>query len=101
MAYGLMPSHPDLFVEKKIDSPDADKSVGDAFALVPVLQDFFSLHPDFHLDTFLDDAAFDSADLYGKLFHNFHFSKTLIPYNFRNKSSLKKLVTIISYLPCR
>ena len=55
------------------DSPDEDKSVGDASALVPVLSDYFSLHPDFHPDTFLGDSAFDSAELYGKLFHDFHF----------------------------
>lgn len=87
-------AHPDLVVEKKTDSPDEDKSVGNASSLVPVLQDFFSLHPDFHPDTFLGDSAFDSADLYGKLFHDFHFSKALIPYNPRNESSLKKLVTM-------
>ena len=84
-------AHPDLVVEKKTDSPDEDKSVGDASSLVPVLQDFFSLHPDFHPNTFLGDSAFDSADLYRKLFHDFHFSKVLIPYNPRNVSSLKKV----------
>lgn len=40
-------SHSDLTVEKKTDSPDEDKSVGDASALVPVLKDFFARHPDF------------------------------------------------------
>ena len=30
-----------------------DKSIGDAASLKPVLSDFFSLHPDFHPDTFL------------------------------------------------
>jgi len=65
--------------------------IDDAAALVPVLQDFFSLHPGFHPDTFLGDSAFDSADLYGKLFHDFHFSKTLIPYNPRNENPLKKV----------
>lgn len=84
-------AHPDLIVEKKMDSPDEDKSVGDASALVPVLQDFFSLHPDFHPDTFLGDSAFDSAELYGVLFHDFLFSKALIPYNPRNESALKKV----------
>lgn len=84
-------THPDLIVEKKTDSPDEDKSVGDASALVPVLQDFFSLHPDFHPDTFLGDSAFDSAELYGTLFHDFLFSKALIPYNPRNESTLKKV----------
>lgn len=84
-------AHPDLVVEKKSDSPDEDKSVGDASALSPVLQDFFSLHPDFHPDTFLGDSAFDTAEIYGKLFHDFHFSKALIPYNPRNGGSLKKV----------
>lgn len=77
-------------VEKKTDSPDEDKSVGDTSALVPVLQDFFSLHPAFQPDTFLGDSAFDSA-FYGTLFHDFHFSKALIPYNPRNESTLKKV----------
>ena len=84
-------SHPDLIVEKKTDSPDEDKSVGDASALVPVLNDFFALHPDFHPDTFLGDSAFDSANLYGILMNDFHFSKALIPYNPRNESTLKEV----------
>jgi len=88
---GFKSSHPDLIVEKKTDSPDEDKSVGDASSLVPVLSDFFTLLPDFHPDTFLGDSAFDSADLYGILFHDFHFSKVLIPYNPRNESSLRKV----------
>ena len=84
-------SHPGLIVEKKSDSPDEDKSVGDASSLVPVLTDYFALHPDFHPDVFLGDSSFDSAELYGALFHDFHFSKALIPYNPRNESSLKKV----------
>ena len=84
-------SHPELSVQKKSDSPDEDKSVGDASALIPVLSDYFSLHPDFHPDTFLGDSAFDSVELYGKLFHDFNFSRALIPYNPRNESSLKKV----------
>lgn len=81
MAYSLMPS-------QAASCPDAkqmyinghfcyaDKSVGDASALVPVLKDFFSLHPDFHPDTFLGDSAFDSATLYGTLMNDFHLSIT-------------------------
>ncbi len=84
-------AHPELPVEKKPDSPVEDKSVGDSSSLVPVLTDYFSLHPDFHPDIFLGDASFDSAELYGALFHDFHFSKALIPYNPRNQSSLKKV----------
>lgn len=83
--------HSDLVVEKKSDSPDEDKSVGDASALIPVLTDFFALHPTFHPDTFLGDSSFDSADLYGFLINDFHFSKALIPYNPRNESTLKKV----------
>ena len=37
---GFKAAHPGLVVEKKTDSPDEDKSVGDASSLVPVLQDF-------------------------------------------------------------
>ena len=84
-------NHPKLTVEKKTDSPDEDKSIGDASSLVPVLSDFFSLHPAFHPDTFLGDSSFDSAELYGKLLNDFHFSRALLPYNPRNESSLKKV----------
>ncbi len=35
--------HPELAVEKKTDSPDEDKSVGDASSLLLVLSDFFAL----------------------------------------------------------
>lgn len=84
-------AHPDMTVEKKSDSPDEDKSIGDATALKPVLSDFFSLHPDFHPDTFLGDSSFDTIETYGMLLNDFHFSKALIPYNPRNESSLKKV----------
>lgn len=56
-----------MTLEKKVGSPDEDKSIGDAISLKLLLFDFFSLHPDFQ------------------------FSKTLIPYNPRNESSLKKI----------
>lgn len=94
-------SHPELIVEKKTDAADEDKSVGDASALVPVLQDFFSLHPGFHPDTFLGDSAFDSVEIYGLLRNDFHFSKALIPYNPRNESSLKKVgYNVYGYPTC-
>lgn len=83
-------AHPEMTVTKKSDSPDKDKSIGDATSLKPVLSDFFSLHPDFHPDTFLGDSSFDTIETYGMLLHDFHFSKALIPYNPRNESSLKK-----------
>lgn len=84
-------AHPDMTIEKKSDSPDEDKSIGDATALKPVLSDFFSLHPGFHPDTFLGDSSFDTIETYGMLLNDFHFSKALIPYNPRNESSLKKV----------
>lgn len=34
-------AHPELPVDKRSDSPDVDKSIGDAFSLNPVLSDFF------------------------------------------------------------
>ena len=83
--------HPKLTAEKKSGSPDEDKPIGDASSLTPVLSDFFSLHPGFHPDAFLGDSAFDSTELYGVLFHNFHFSRVLIPYNPGNESTLKKV----------
>lgn len=84
-------AHPDMSVEKKSHSPDEDKSIGDASSLKPVLSDFFSLHPDFHPDTFLGASAFDSIETYGLLHNHFHFSRVLIPYNPRNESPLKKV----------
>ena len=84
-------AHPEMTVEKKSDSPDEDKSIGDATSLKPVLSDFFFLHPDFHPDTFLGDSSFDTIETYGMLLNDFHFSKALIPYNPRNESNLKKV----------
>ena len=83
--------HPDLLVERKSDSPDEDKSIGDSSSLKPVLQDFLTLHPTFSPDTFLGDSAFDSIETYGALKDDFHFQKAIIPYNPRNESSLKQV----------
>ena len=84
-------AHPEVPVEKKSDSPDEDKSIGDSSSLKPILSDFFSLHPGFHPDTFLGDSAFDTIDTYGFLKDEFHFSRALIPYNPRNESTLEKV----------
>ncbi len=84
-------AHPEIPVEKKSDSPDDDKSIGDSSSLKPILTDYFGLHPDFHPDTFLGDSAFDTIETYGFLKNDFHFDKVLIPYNPRNDSSLKKV----------
>lgn len=84
-------AHPELPVEKKSGSPEEDKTISDSVALKPILSDFFSAHPDFHPDTFLGDAAFDSMEIYSSLKDDFGFQKALIPYNPRNESSLKKV----------
>jgi len=94
-------AHPEMPVEKKSDSPDEDKSIGDSSALKPVLSDFLRLHPDFHPDTFLGDSAFDTIETYGFLKDDCHFSKALIPYNTRNESSLEKVgYNIYGYPTC-
>ena len=84
-------SHPDMIVEKKTDSPDEDKSVGDSSALQPILTDYFESHPHFHPTSFLGDSAFDTIETYGFLKTQFHFEKAFIPYNPRNESTLKKV----------
>lgn len=84
-------SHPEISVDKKTDSPDEDKSLGDSTSLKPILSDFFTIHPDFHPDTFLGDSAFDTIETYNFLKEEFHFLKVLIPYNHRNESTLKKV----------
>ncbi len=84
-------AHPEMPVEKRSNSPDLDKSVGDSSSLKPVLSDFFMLHPTFSPHTFLGDSAFDAIETYTYLKDDFHFSKALIPYNPRNESSLKKV----------
>lgn len=84
-------NHPEIPVEKKSDSPEEDKTISDSTALKPILSDFFKAHPDFHPDTFLGDAAFDSADIYGFLKNDFGFQKALIPYNPRNESTLERV----------
>lgn len=81
-------NHPDIIIEKKTDSPDEDKSIGDSSALKPVLEDFFSIHPNFKPHTFLGDSAFDAIDTYSSLKDDFHFEKAIIPYNPRNESTL-------------
>lgn len=99
MAYGLMPSQAATCPDAKHTYINGHFCYADKFAirtngLALVRHISFIDDADFkaaHPDTFLGDSAFDSADLYGKLFHDFHFSKALIPYNPRNESSLKKV----------
>lgn len=79
--------HPEVIVDKKTDSPDEDKSIGDSTALKPILKDYFDLHPDALHDIFLGDSAFDSYKTYPFLLKDCGFKKALIPLNPRNSNS--------------
>lgn len=80
-------NHPELSIEKKSDSPDEDKSIGDSTALKPVLNDFFGLHPGLSYETFIGDSAFDSYQTYSFLLKDCGFDKAVIPLNKRNSKS--------------
>ncbi len=60
----FLEAHPDITIEKKSDSPDEDKSLADAKALIPVLRDFFRVHPLIKPKDFLGDAAFNAIEIY-------------------------------------
>jgi hypothetical protein len=81
-------NHPEIPVEKKSDSPDEDKSIGDGRLLKPVLSDYFKAHKGFIYDTFLGDSAFDSYDAYPFLLNECKFKRALIPLNPRSSSTL-------------
>ena len=96
----FLAAHPEITVEKKSDSPDEDKSLADSKALVPALKDFFDKHPLIVPKIFLGDAAFDTIDIYHKLFHTLHFEKAFIPLS--DRSPLKNPVCPINVdgIPC-
>jgi len=83
----FLAAHPEIAVEKKSDSPDEDKFLADAKALIPTLQDFFRAHPLINPKTFLGDASFDCIDIYKALLTGDtfgavrHFEKAYIPLN--------------------
>jgi len=79
------------FIYEDTNSPDFDKSVSDNKSLQPIFNDFYSLHPSFHHDIFLGDAAFDSYNTYDFLLKedangNALFKKAFIPLNVRATS---------------
>jgi hypothetical protein len=80
-------AHPEIIVEKKSDSPDEDKSLADAKALIPTLGDFFKAHPLINPKVFLGDASFDCIGIYKALLTGDtfgagrHFHKAYIPLN--------------------
>lgn len=75
----FLASHQDIVVEQKSDSPDEDKSLADAKALVPVLKDYFEKHPLINPNTFLGDAAFDSITIFKYLLQETSIKKAYIP----------------------
>lgn len=72
-------SHPDIIVEKKLKSPDEDKSLTDSKALIPTLKNFKERHPLINPKTFLGDTSFDTIEIYKSLFEDFKFQKAFIP----------------------
>ena len=80
----FLQDHPDITIEKKSDSPDEDKSLADAKALIPVLRDFFRVHPLIKPKDFLGDAAFDAIEIYKYLLgEDTSFDRAYIPLNAR------------------
>ena len=84
-------SHPDIVVEKKLKSPDEDKSLADSKALLPTLRDFKSRHHDIKPEIFLGDAAFDTIKSYKTLFEDFGFKKAFIPLKVKLSMNKKTL----------
>jgi hypothetical protein len=74
-------AHPEMQIEKRANSPEMDKEIGDSTALKPVLLDFREKHPDFRYGTFSADSAFDSYDNYAFLMNEYQFAKVAIPFN--------------------
>lgn len=96
----FLESHPEIIVDKKSDSPDEDKSLHDAKALIPVLIDFFAKHPVINPHTFIGDAAFDSGTIYKYLLHDLKFSKAYIPLNSRSKIQNEQCPINEEGIPC-
>lgn len=113
MAYGLMPSQASSCPDAKQMYINGHFYYADKFAIltngldiirhISFIDDdgFKASHPDlavekqtdFHPATFPSDSAFDSAEIYGILLKDCHFSMSLIPYTYnpRNESTLKKV----------
>ncbi|KAF5053757.1 ISNCY family transposase ISCb1 [anaerobic digester metagenome] len=96
----FLKAHPDIVINKKTDSPDEDKSIHDAKAVIPVLKDFFEKHPLINPNIFLGDAAFDSAVIYKSLLQDIKFSKAYIPLNSRSKLKNEKCPINEDGIPC-
>lgn len=93
-------AHPDIVIDKKSDSPDEDKSLHDAKAVIPVLKDFFNKHPLINPNIFVGDAAFDSGLIYKSLLQDLKFSKAYIPLNSRSKLNNEECTINEDGIPC-
>ena len=93
-------SHPEIVIEKKSDSPDEDKILADAKALILTLKDFFKKHPLINPKTFLGDAAFDSIEIYKFLLENTSFEKAHIPLKTKLKIKGANYVVNENGIPC-
>jgi len=71
----FLDNHPDIVVEKKTDSPEEDKTLADAKALIPTIKDFLAKHPLINPKIFLGDSAFDSGKIYKSLLTELGFKK--------------------------
>ena len=67
--------------------PQEIKDKYDAKSLIPALDTFFNIHPDFKYKYFLGDSGFDADDNYAYLYEK-HNITPIINLNPRNKSSL-------------
>ena len=80
------------FYDKEMDfslNPDSAKDKYDSKTLIPSLEYYFCLHPEFKYKYFLGDAGFDSCDNYEYLIKDKNISP-IIPLNPRNQSDLPK-----------
>jgi Transposase domain (DUF772). len=96
----FLEAHPNIIIDKKSDSPDEDKSLHDAKALIPVMEDFFRKHPLINPGVFLGDAAFDSCNIYKFLLKDLQFTKAYIPLNSRSKISNPDCLLNENGVPC-
>lgn len=96
----FLDAHPDILLEKKTDSPEEDKSLGDAKSLIPVLKDFFNKHPFIDPKIFLGDSAFDLVNIYKSLFTELHFEKAYIPLNSRSGLENQDYTINENGIPC-
>jgi hypothetical protein len=94
--------HPEIPVSKKEDSPDEDKSLSDAKALLPTLRDFHGKHPLIKPSVFLGDSAFDSIDIYNGLLGEggLGYTKAFIPLNSRSHSKYPDCSINEDGIPC-